>query len=75
MDNKYDVWTTSYFPHNRLGQQINNSVTFISIQTWHRRLSHLGDQNRLGSLKVVDSIDIKWAIPVEIFGDHMKKKQ
>ncbi len=75
IDNQYVVWTTGYFHNKSLDQEIINSVTPISIQTWHRRLGHLGYQNILCLPMVSDGINVKGPIPREICGDCMKRRQ
>ena len=75
IDNQYVVRTTGYFPNSTFDQGIINAVTPISIQTWHRRMGHLGYQNILRLPKVADGIDVKGPIPGEICGDCMKGRQ
>ena len=75
IDNQYVIRTTGYFPNSILDQETINAITPISIQTWHRRMGHLGYQNILRLPKVADGIDIKGPIPKEICGDCMKGRQ
>ena len=75
MDNQYDVRTKGNFLNKSLDQKIINSVTPISIQTWHWRLCHFVYQKILRLLKVADRIDVKIPIPGEIFGDYIKRRQ
>ncbi len=75
MDNQYVVQTKAYIRNNSPGPEITNSVTPISIRTWHRRLGNLGYQNILRLPKVADGIDVKGLIPGEKCGDCMKRRQ
>ncbi len=75
IDNQYVVCTTGYSPNSTSDQEIINAVTPISIQTWHRRMGHLGYQNILWLPKVADGIDVKDSIPGEICGDCTKDWQ
>ncbi len=72
IDNQYVVCTMDYFSNSTSDQGIINAVTPISIQTWHRRMGHLGYQNILRLPKVADEINVKGCIPSEIYGDCMK---
>ncbi len=49
-------------------------MTPISIQSWHRQISHLRYQNSLQILKAVDGIEVNNLIPAKIYGDCMKEK-
>ncbi len=75
IDNQYVVRITGYFPNNCLGQEIINSFTFISIQTWHWQLGHLSYQNIFCIPKMTDGIKVKGPIPGEIFCDCIKGRQ
>lgn len=75
IDNQYVVRTTGYFQNSTFDQGTINTVTPISIQTWHCRMGHLGYQNILRLPKVADGIDVKGPIPGEICGDCMKGRQ
>ena len=75
INNRYVVRTKGYFSNSSLFQEVINSVNPISIQTWHRRLNHLGYKIILRLPKVADAIDVKGSIPDEIFGDCIKGKQ
>ena len=75
IDNQYVVRTTGYFPNSTLDQEVINAVTPISIQTWHRRMGHLGYQKILRFPKVADGIEVKGPIPQDICGDCMKGRQ
>ena len=75
IDNQYIVCTTGYFPNSTLDQEVINAVTPISIQTWHRRMGHLGYQKILRFPKVADGIEVKGPIPQDICGDCMKGRQ
>ncbi len=73
--NQYVVRRKGYFPNSSLCQEVINLFTSIFIQTWHRRLGHLGYQNILCLPKVADGIDVKGPIPDKICGDCMKEEQ
>ncbi len=75
VDDQYVVRTTCFSPNNISEASIINSMTSISIQTWHRRIGHLGYQNLLRLPKIADGIEIKDPIPAEICGDCMKRRQ
>ena len=57
MENQYVVCTTGYSPLSTLEQKIVNPIALIFIQTWRRRIGHLGYQNILRLLKVADGIE------------------
>ncbi len=73
VDDQYVVCTTGFSPNNISEASIINSMTSISIQTWHRWMGHLGYQNFLRLSKIANAIDIKYPISAEIFGDCMKR--
>ncbi len=75
VDDQYIVRTTGFSPNNVSEASIINSMTPLSIQTWHRRMGHLGYQNLLQLPKIADGIEIKDPIPAEIWGDCMKGRQ
>ncbi len=75
VDDQSVVRTTGFSPNNVSEARIINSMTPISIQTWHRRMGHLGYQNLIRLPKIADGIEIKDPIPAEICGDFMKGRQ
>ncbi len=42
VDDQYVIRTTCFSPNNISEASIFNSMIPISIQTWHRRMGHLG---------------------------------
>lgn len=66
IENQYIVCITGYFPNNILDQKTINTITLISIQTWHWQMGHLGSRNIFRLPKMANGIEIKGLIPKEI---------
>ena len=75
VDDQYIIRTIDFSPNNISEPSIVNSMILISIQTGHRRMSHLGYQNFLRLSKIADGIEVNVPIPAEICQNCMESRQ